>query len=438
MSKFDRIAGYASEKKELMDLCKIIKKYGDFSARGFRLPRGVLFCGAPGVGKTALAEALIEESGVFCQKIDFNDIDGANVYDYLNEKFKEAKYNSPAIVFMDELDKFVGVPGVGFRNTFDMDLTRKVLKAIDDNVSNDIMVIATVNEVDMLCSALTRSGRFDKTLIIPLPDVEDRKAIVQLYCNDKQIDEKVNITNIAKITDGFSGADIECLINEAGLQAVLADRNFIKQTDIDDAINKLIFKSSKKIKPLEKQDREVVAIHEAGHLVAGLTLNIEGVSSASILPQGKSGGHVKIAQCDRTVQRKNEILNQVIIALAGKAAENVFFEQDEYLGASCDIEQASEMVNKLVTSGCVYGFEYYCKSANGPFSNTIVSEAKLQMVENRCTAVLNDCMKKANDLIVKNAKLIRKYADVLKRDFTLTRDDILRIYKQEIKVIKTA
>lgn len=96
------------------------------------------------------------------------------------------------------------------------------------------------------------------------------------------------------------------------------------------------------------------------------------------------------------------------------------------------------MVNKLVTSGCVYGFEYYCKSANGPFSNTIVSEAKLQMVENKCTAVLNDCMKKANDLIVKNAKLIRKYADVLKRDFTLTRDDILRIYKQEIKVIKTA
>ena len=431
MSKFDQIAGYAGEKKELMDICKLIKKYDEFSGRGFRLPRGILLCGEPGVGKTVLAEALIEETGVFCQKIDFNAVDDDNVSEYLDAKFKEAKQNVPAIVFMDELDKFVGNPGFGIRNTYDMDSARKILKAMDDNARKDIMVVATINNVDMLCPALTRSGRFDKIITIPLPELEDRKNIIRLYCEGKAIDKKVNVNNIAKITAGFSGADIECLINEAGLSSVVAERNCITQEDIEDAINKIVFKSSKKIKPLDKQDRDIVAVHEAGHLVACLLLNSDSVGGASILPQGKAGGHVKIAQCNRGVREKGKVLDQVVIALSGKAAEKVFFEKEDYLGATSDIEHAYEMVRRLVTGGCGYGFEYYFKADDSPFSNVILSEKKLQMIENKCDAVLLDCLERASVLMSDNVDLINKYVAALKRNFTLSRDDIMRIYKRE-------
>ena len=334
---------------------------------------------------------------------------------------------------MDELDKFVGNPGFGIRNTYDMDATRKILKAMDDNASKDVMVVATINSVDMLCPALTRSGRFDKIITIPLPELEDRKSIIRLYCEGKAIDKKVNVNNIAKITAGFSGADIECLINEAGLCSVVAERNCITQEDIEDAINKIVFKSSKKIKPLDKQDREIVAVHEAGHLVACLLLKSDSVGGASILPQGKAGGHVKIAQCNRGVREKDEILDQIVIALSGKAAEKVFFENEEYLGATSDIEQAYEMVKRLVTGGCGYGFEYYFKADDSPFSSAILSEKKLQMIENKCDAVLLDCMEQASGLMSENIELVNKYVAALKRNFTLSRDDIMRIYKRELK-----
>ena len=232
---------------------------------------------------------------------------------------------------------------------------------------------------------------------------------------------------------GFSGADIECLINEAGLCSVVAERNCITQEDIEDAINKIVFKSSKKIKPLDKQDREIVAVHEAGHLVACLLLKSDSVGGASILPQGKAGGHVKIAQCNRGVREKDEILDQIVIALSGKAAEKVFFENEEYLGATSDIEQAYEMVKRLVTGGCGYGFEYYFKADDSPFSSAILSEKKLQMIENKCDAVLLDCMEQASGLMSENIELVNKYVAALKRNFTLSRDDIMRIYKRELK-----
>lgn len=433
MNKFDKIAGYASEKKELSDICKLIKSYDEFSERGFRLPRGVLLCGLPGVGKTVLAEALIEESGVYCEKIDFESVEEDDISDYLDERFKEAVKNAPSIVFIDELDKFVGDPGVGFHESYDMSATRKILKAINDNVCDDVMVVATINDKGMLSAALTRSGRFDKTINVPLPDLEDRKAIIDLYCRGKDIAKKVDLKALAKITAGFSGADIECLVNEAGLCSVLAERRYINQDDFDDAINKIIFKSSKKSKPLEDKDKDIVAVHESGHIVAGLMLNGDNVAGASILPQGGSGGHVKIAQCNRRIQSKNELIKQIIIALAGMAAEKVFFKDDEYLGSSSDVEQASEMVTDIVTSGCAFGFEYLLKSNRDPFTDSGISETRLQKVENKCDKVLNDCMLKANELIESNIDLVKKFVSALKRNYTLTRDDIIKIYKREKK-----
>lgn len=438
MNRFDKIAGYASEKKELFDICRLIKAYDEFSGRGFRLPRGVLLCGLPGVGKTVLAEALIEESGVYCEKIDFDSVNEDDISDYLDDKFKEAVKNAPAIVFMDELDKFVGDPGVGFHESYDMGATRKILKAINDNLCDNVIVVATINDKGMLSSALTRSGRFDKTINVPLPDLEDRKAIIDLYCRGKDIDKKVDLKALAKITAGFSGADIECLVNEAGLCSVLADRKYINQEDIDDAVNKIIFKSSKKEKPFKNKDMDVVAVHEAGHLVVGLLLNDENVAGASILPQGSSGGHVKISSCNRSIQSKTEIINQIVTALAGAAAEKFFFKDEDYIGASKDIEQASKRVNEIVTCGCVFGFEYLMKDIRDPFMDNGVSEARLQKVENKCDEVLKDCMTKASSLIEENAELVQKYISALKRKFTLTRDDIMRIYKRENRKRKIA
>lgn len=433
MSRFDRIAGYESEKKELFDLCRLIKKYDEFSKRGFRLPRGILISGKPGVGKTVLAETLIEESGLYCEKVDFNAVDDDHMSEYLDNKFKNAIQNSPSIVFLDELDKYVGEPGIGFRNTYNMEATRKILKAINDNTCNDVMLIATVNNADFLCNALSRSGRFDKTIMVPLPDLDDRKAIIELYIAGKSIEKKVNINTFAKITEGFSGADIECVVNEAGLSSVLAERSYISQEDIDDAINKIVFKSSKKLKPLDQQIKDIVAIHEAGHLVAGLILNENGVGGASILPQGMAGGHVKISSCNMKIQKKSEILNAITVSLAGKAAEKYLANDDEYLGAASDIERAYDMAKELVTSGCGYGLEYYSKDTDSPFANALLSEDRLQKIEAKCYDVLEDCMQRATDLIVHNVELIKKYVMALKRYYTLTRDDIMRIYKRETK-----
>ena len=433
MSEFDKIAGYAGEKKELSDICKLIKSYDEFSGRGFRLPRGILLSGEPGVGKTALAEALINESGVYCERIDFDAADEDDITDYLNDKFDEAIKNAPAIVFMDELDKFVGNPGIGFRESYDMGATRKILKAINDHVCDDVIVLATINDKDMLSSALIRSGRFDKTINVPLPDLDDRKEIIDLYCKGKSIAKNVDLKAIAKITAGFSGADIECLVNEAGLCSVLAERTVVGQEDFDDAINKIIFKGSKKTKPFENNDKDIIAVHEAGHLVAGLLLDETSVGSATILPQGESGGHVKFAQCNRRVQTKKEVLNKIIVALAGRAAEQCFYKDDEYLGSSKDIEQANNMVNTLVTSGCGFGFEYIFKVSRDPFCDSVVSEAKLQNVENKCNEVLTDCMSKATELIENNIDLVNKYISALKRNYTLTQADIMKIYKKEKK-----
>lgn len=433
MSKFDRIAGYADEKKELMNVCKIFKNHDDFFKKGLRLPRGILLAGKPGVGKTILAEAMIEEAGVHVERIDFDCAAPDKIGDYLDQKFKKAIENAPSIVFMDELDKFVGQTPEAFSEDYDMHATRQIIKAINDNVCDEIMILATINYKDMLCAALRRSGRFDRTINVPLPNYEDRKAIIEYYAKNKPFEKSVNFKTLARITGGFTGADLECVINDAGVNSVVNDREFITQADLDCAVNRLVFKSSVKEEPALKAEKDVIAVHEAGHLVAGLVLDEDSVGSATILPQGESGGHVKFCEFDQRLKSKNAYLNDVVIALAGRAAEKLRFPGVEYMGAANDIIKANDVVTDLLTIGCCYGLEYYVKPKMGVFPDMPLSEEKLHKIEIKQYEIIADCMQRAEKIIEANADLLDKFVEKLKRNYTLSREEILKTYKNVLK-----
>ena len=427
MSEFDRIAGYSDEKRELNDICKLFRRFDKLSDAGFRLPRGILLAGQPGVGKTVMAEAFIKESGVYCERISFDDTNKIAMTEYLDKKFKTAIEHLPAIVLMDELDKFVGDVSNGFNPTYDMNATRQILKVINDNVNDGLIVVATINDERMLSYALKRSGRFDRTLNIPLPDLNDRREIIAHYSKGKKFAANVDFETLAKITAKLSGADIECIINDAGLNAILADRTEINQADIDDAVNRLMFQASKSSCP-DENDSKLVAAHEAGHLVAGLILKKDEVANASIIPQGDNSGHVKIGPPKNKIKTKSQYLNDIVISLAGKAAEKIFFPDEEFNSTGSDYSSAYFYIRDMFFSG-LFGFDLYVSHFRESSGNDI-SEERLRLIEKKRAEVLDDCLHTAEKLLKSNIDLVNKYIEELTDKYTLTHDEIMAIYNQ--------
>jgi len=427
---FEKVAGYEPEKTELRDVCKILKNADKLLSAGFRLPRGLLLAGAPGVGKSIMAECLIEESGIHCERISFDDYGENELTEYLDLKFKNAVKNAPSIIFMDELDKFLGEPG-DFQVSYDMSATRKILKAINDNMSDGIMLLATVNDTDMLCDALKRSGRFDRILNIRMPSRKDREEIIRFYADDKPFETKIDFAAMAKITGGLSGADLECIINEAGLSAAVHERESIQQDDIDLAVDRFIFQGCKHEAAGEEKVREAVAVHEVGHLIAALILDFDGVGNVSILPQGDSDGHLKIGfDCDGLKTVKS-LFDQAVIALAGQAAEEVFFPDKKLIGSASDIAKAQSIVVRLLTKECCAGYEYFMRSPEGPFSSEFVSERRLAKIEDKCTELMNACKEKAVKLITDNNDMAEKFIRKLVKNYALSREEIVRLYRIE-------
>ena len=353
--KFSDVAGAEEEKAEMEELVYYLKDPRKFTKFGAKLPKGVLLVGPPGCGKTLLAKAVAGEAGV-----PFFSISGSDFVEMfvgvgagrVRDMFRIAKENAPCLVFIDEIDAVGRQRGAGLGGGNDereQTLNQLLVEMDGFNDNSGIIVIAATNRDDVLDPALLRAGRFDRKITVSLPDRKGREAIFKVHARNKFLDTDVNFENLARRTVGFSGADIENIMNEAAILAVRANRDKISVDDIDEAIDRRVAGPAKSSRSLSEHEKEVVAYHEAGHAIIGLRYpHSDKVQKITIIPRGNTGGHVRMTpEEDRFLLTKKELEARIVGYLGGRSSEETFFD-DVSSGAQNDIEVATQIARVMV------------------------------------------------------------------------------------------
>lgn len=353
--KFKDVAGCEEEKAEMVEIVDYLKDPKKFTKYGAKLPKGILLVGPPGTGKTLLAKAVAGEAGV-----PFYSISGSDFVEMfvgvgagrVRDLFKTAKQNAPCLIFIDEIDAVGRQRGAGLGGGNDEreQTLNQLLVELDGFEENSgIIVIAATNRDDVLDPALLRAGRFDRQITVNLPDKAGREAIFKVHARNKSLDEGIDFGQLAKRTVGFSGADIANILNESAILAVRAKREKITMADIDEAIDRRIAGPAKSSKGLNEKERRQVAFHEAGHAIIGLTIpESDKVRKITIIPRGRTGGHVLMGpDDDRFLLTKSELEARIVGYLGGRSSEEVFFK-DVSTGASNDIEVATSIARSMV------------------------------------------------------------------------------------------
>ncbi|MFB5253823.1 ATP-dependent zinc metalloprotease FtsH [Bacillus mycoides] len=354
--RFRDVAGADEEKQELVEVVEFLKDPRKFAEVGARIPKGVLLVGPPGTGKTLLARAVAGEAGV-----PFFSISGSDFVEMfvgvgasrVRDLFENAKKNAPCIIFIDEIDAVGRQRGAGLGGGHDEreQTLNQLLVEMDGFGANEgIIIIAATNRPDILDPALLRPGRFDRQITVDRPDVNGREAVLKVHARNKPLDENVNLRAIATRTPGFSGADLENLLNEAALVAARQDKKKIDMSDIDEATDRVIAGPAKKSRVISEKERNIVAFHEAGHTVIGVVLDeADIVHKVTIVPRGQAGGYaVMLPKEDRYFMTKPELLDKITGLLGGRVAEEIVFGEAS-TGAHNDFQRATGIARRMVT-----------------------------------------------------------------------------------------
>src|SRR5947207_9707623 len=353
---FDDVAGVEEAKQELTEVVEFLKYPEKFSSLGARIPRGVLLVGPPGTGKTMLARAVAGEAGV-----PFFSISGSEFVEMfvgvgasrVRDLFDQAKRNAPCIIFVDEIDAVGRQRGAGLGGSHDEreQTLNQILVEMDgfDSQTN-IIVIAATNRPDVLDPALLRPGRFDRQVVLDRPDIKGRVAILQVHTRGKPLDKNVTLETLAKQTPGFSGADLENLVNEAAILAARRNRKTISMGEMEEAIDRVIAGPERKSRIISEREKAITAYHEVGHaLVARMLPNVDPVHKISIIARGMMGGYTRVLPGeDRYMWSKSQFKDNLAFALGGRASEEIIF-QEVTTGASTDIERLTEMARQMIT-----------------------------------------------------------------------------------------
>ena len=352
---FQDVAGAEEEKEELQEIVEFLRDPQKFTSLGARIPKGMLLVGPPGTGKTLLARAVAGEAGVHFLSIsgsDFVELYVGVGASRVRDLFDQAKKDAPAIVFIDEIDAVGRQRGTGLGGGHDEreQTLNQLLVEMDGFASNEgVIVLAATNRQDILDPALLRPGRFDRQIYVGLPDIKGREEILKVHASQKPLAEDVSLRDVAKATSGFTGADLENLLNEAALLAARADRRFLTQSDLHDAMLKVIAGPEKRSRVVTEQTRRLTAYHEAGHAVVIHELpTADPVHQITIVPRGQAGGlTISLPQEDAAYQSKKELTEQIARCLGGRAAEQLVLG-DISTGAGSDIQRASAIARNMV------------------------------------------------------------------------------------------
>ena len=359
--RFSDVAGAEEEKQELVEVVEFLKDPRKFTALGARIPAGVLLEGPPGTGKTLLAKAVAGEANV-----PFFSISGSESVEMfvgvgasrVRDLFENAKKNAPAIIFIDEIDAVGRQRGTGMGGGHDereQTLNQLLVEMDGFEGTEGVIVIAATNRSDVLDPALLRPGRFDRQILVGRPDVKGREAILKVHARNKKLAKEVDLKVIAQQTPGFSGAELENLLNEAALVAARRDKTAIDKLDVDEAHDRVIAGPAKKDRAISEKERKMVAFHEAGHTIVGMVLSdARVVHKVTIVPRGRAGGYaIMLPKEDRFLMTKKELFEQVVGLLGGRAAEEFIFNE-KTTGASNDFEQATGIVRSMITEYGMY------------------------------------------------------------------------------------
>ena len=437
---FKDVAGIDSEKQELAEIVDFLKNKDKYKNLGARVPRGVLLSGQPGTGKTLLARAIAGEANVPFFAASGSDFSGIIVglgVAKIKEIFEMAKRNAPCILFIDEIDAIGQKRSTHSYNDQDREQTLNQLLIEMDGFANDtgIIVIGATNRADMLDQALLRPGRFDRQVYIELPDMAGRREILDLYAKKVKIGSDVNLQDIARGTTGFSGADLENLLNEAALHAVRNGRNEITSDDVEEARDKIIM-GPRKIRKMRPEDIKLTAYHEAGHAFVSLMYAdiTDPIHKATIIPRGRALGMVQHLPIDDKVSMTlDEVRANLSIYLAGRSAEELFFGANKITtGAESDIAAATRMARYSITTaglskkvGLAAINQVGTFGVRGALENA--SEKTAELVDAEIKAWLDAAHNDATKHLTKNKKTVEKLANALLEHETLTGDEIREI-----------
>ena len=444
---FDDVAGIEEAKDEVMEIVEFLKNPKKFQRLGGRIPRGVLLVGEPGTGKTLLAKAIAGEADV-----PFFSISGSDFVEMfvgvgasrVRDLFKQAKDNSPCIIFLDEIDAVGRRRGSGF-SSGGHDEREQTLNAIlvemDGFETNEqVIVCAATNRVDVLDPALTRPGRFDRQIYVPLPDVKGRMEILKVHSRKVKLGPKVDLMRLARATPGFSGADLAAIINESALHATLAGKEFIEQDDLEESRDKVRWGRARKSRVIDEKDKLATAYHEAGHAVVQYLLpDADPIHKVTIIPRGNYGGAtMALPEKDRTSYSRNWCVAFMKVCFGGRIAEEMFCG-DINTGATGDIRQASGLARKMVRDWGMndrLGFVYYGEDENKPSFMDMgggreYSEDTAKAIDEEVKKLIDKLYEETNQLLLANKERIETMAKALMQFETLDSIDVDRVMKGE-------